>query len=251
MKITRLSLLSPGILALATGLSTLCLVQTSLAQTTPTTYRVVVSHVKPDMLNEWQDLQKNEYVPALKKGGVSTRSVYSTFFGNSGEYVVITPFDKYAEFDGPSPLVKALTQPGATRLQEKLRKCLVSQNTYEQTRLVDISNVVTPPPEVIVSVRYRIAAGKMPDFVALVKSDVLPVYKKAKMQLTVNQRGPGANATDVTLSTGYQKYAQMDGGPFLTQQLGADAAAKLNAKFAPFRTLVEVVVRHRVDDLSW
>src|SRR5579863_5998623 len=166
MKIMRLSLSSASVLVLATGLSTVC-----LAQTAPTTYRVVVNHVRPDMLTEWLDLQKNEVVPALKKGGTKTRSVYSTFFGNAGEYVVITPFGKYADFDGPSPLVKALTQPGADRLQAKTRKCLVSSNSYEQTRLVDISNVLTTPPEVIVSVRYRIAAGKLPDFIALVKSD--------------------------------------------------------------------------------
>jgi len=53
----------------------------------------------------------------------------------------------------------------------------------------------------------------------------------------------GANTNDVIMVTGYQKYAQMDGGPFLTQQLGADGAAKLNAKFAPFRTTIEVLVR--------
>jgi hypothetical protein len=246
MKITGLSLLSTSVLALATGLSTLC-----LAQTTPTTYRVAVSHVKPDMVNEWLALEKNEVVPALKKGGVHTQSVYATVFGNGSEYVVIRPFDKYADFDNPSPLVKALTQAGADRLLAKTRKCIESQTIYEQTRLVDISNVLTTPPKVIVSARYRIAAGKIPDFIALVKSDVLPVYKKAKVQLVVNQRGPGANVNDVTMSTGYQKFAQMDGGPFLTQQLGADGAAKLNAKFASFRTLVEVTVRNRVDDLSW
>jgi hypothetical protein len=91
----------------------------------------------------------------------------------------------------------------------------------------------------------------MNDFIALVKSDVLPVYKKAKVTLIVSRRGPGANTNDVTMSTGYQKYAQMDGGPFMTQQLGEDGAAKLAAKFAPFRTTVEVLVRHRVDDLSF
>jgi hypothetical protein len=246
MRITRLSPLSVSFLALSIGLPTLC-----LAQPEPAMYRVVIDHVKLDMLNEWLDLQKNEVIPALKKGGARTQSVYASFFGNTGEYVVIRPFEKYADFDGPSSLVKALTQPGADRLQAKTRKCLVSQTSYAQTRLVDISNVVTPTPEVIVSVRYRIAAGKMPDFIALVKSDVLPVYKKAKVQLVVNQRGPGANVNDVTMSTGYQKYAEMDGGSFLTKQLGADGVAKLNAKFAPFRTMVEIVVRHRVDDLSW
>jgi hypothetical protein len=247
MKITCLSLPFVSILALSTGFSTFALAQ----QTAPATYRVVVNRVKLDMLNEWLDLEKKEVVPALKKGGVRTQSAYATFFGNAGEYVVLRPFDKYADFDNPSPLVKALTQPVWDRLQAKLRKCLESQTSYAQTRLVDISNAVTPAPEVIVSVRYRIAAGKMPDFIALVKSDILPLYKKAKVQLIVNQRGPGANVNDVTMSTGYQKYADMDGGTFLTKQLGADGLAKLNEKFAPIRTLVEVIVRHRVDDLSW
>jgi len=246
MTITRLSLSPASILALATGLSTPC-----MAQPAPTMYRVAVSHVKLDMLNEWLDIEKNEIVPALKKGGVTTQTVYTNLLGNTGEYVVIRPMAKYADFDGPSPLVKALTQPAADRLLAKARKTLVSQNVYVITRLVDISNVLTQQPEVTVSARYRIAPGKMPDFIALMKSDVLPVYKKAKVTLIVSQRGPGGNTNDVTVTTGYQKYADLDGGTFLTKQLGADGAAKLNAKFASFRTQVEVLVRHRVSELSW
>lgn len=247
MKVTRLPNLSASVIVLTAGISTLCQAQPASAPT----FRVIVTHVRPDMLTEWLDLQKNEVVPALKKAGVPTRTVLATFFGNLGEYSVIQPFQKFADFDSPGPLVKALDSPGATRLNEKLRKCTVSQNSYENIRIPEISNELTPPPEVVVSVRYRIAPGKMNDFIAMVKSDVLPIYKKAKVSLIVNRRGPGGNVNDVTMSTGYQKYAQMDGGPFLTQQLGEDGAAKLNAKFAPFRTTVEVLVRHRVDDLSF
>ena len=58
----------------------------ALAQPAQTLYRYVHTHVKPDMLNEWLDLQKNEVVPALKKAGQTTRSVYvSGLFGNSFE----------------------------------------------------------------------------------------------------------------------------------------------------------------------
>ena len=66
MKIRRVSLSSASIVVLATTLSTYCLAQT------PTSgfARVTVTHVKPDMVNEWLDLQKNEVVPALKKAGV-------------------------------------------------------------------------------------------------------------------------------------------------------------------------------------
>jgi len=238
-----------GVLALAVSLST-----PALAQPAPTLYRHVHTHVKPDMLNEWLDLQKNEVVPALKKAGQNTRSVYvSGLFGNSFEYVTITPFAKYADFDAGSPIVKALGQPAAARLNEKLRKCIVSQNSYVGTRLTEISNVPDGPPPpvvVVVSARYRIAAGKMQDFQALVKSDILPVYKKANVRLIVTQRGLGANG-DVTVATGYAKWADLDGGPFLVKQLGADGAAKVNAKFAGIRTLIEVVAWSPVADLSF
>lgn len=220
---------------------------------TPTQFRYTHTQVKPEMLNEWLDLQKNEVIPAQKKAGLTTRTVYvASLFGNTYEYVTVTPFAKYADFDGDGPLVRALGPAAAARLNEKLRRCVASQFSYAGTRLTDISNVIDGPPSaVVVSVRYRIASGKMADFRDLVKSDVLPVYKKANVRLAVTQRGPGANVNDVTMATGYAKYAELDAGPVLTKQLGADGAAKVNAKFAPFRTLVEVVVRRRVEDLSF
>lgn len=53
------------------------------------------------------------------------------------------------------------------------------------------------------------------------------------------------------MSTVISKFADLDGGPFLTKRLGQDGAAKVNAKFVGIRTLIEVYVRSRVDDLSF
>jgi hypothetical protein len=131
----------------------------------------------------------------------------------------------------------------------KLAKCVVSSNSFMSTLLTDLSNQV---------IRLRSAGrcaialrGKTQEFQSLVKSEILPVYKKAKANLAVLQRGPGANPADVVLATGYAKYADMNGGPFLVQQLGQAGADKVNAKFAGIRTTVEVVVRRRVPDLSF
>jgi hypothetical protein len=244
-KLTSLS--ASSVFALAASLSSLC-----LAQSTPTTYRTSIYHLKPDMVNEWVDMEKNEVVPALKKAGVKTRNVYVTAaFGNAGEYLITQPFDNFSEFDGPNPLVRALDGPGAARLLTKLAKCEVSVNSYENIRLLDISNVFDPPAAIVVSARYHITAGKLPEFRELVKSEILPVYKKAKVSLIVSQRGPGANPSDVTMVTGYTKMADMQGGPFLVQQLGQAGADKVAAKFAGIRTLAEVVVRRRVAELSF
>jgi hypothetical protein len=243
----RFALQIPAGIVLAAALSNPCLAQSSMS-------RVTITHVRPDMLTEWVDLQKNEVVPALKKAGIKSRIVYSSgLFGNSYEYVVLTPIENFAQFDGESPITKALGAVPAARLGEKLRKCTVSSQSFLSTRLDDLSNPPDPsqPPKILVSTRVRIAPGKMPEFQSLIKTDVLPVYKKAKAGYTVSQRGLGANSNDVVLSTIYNKYADLDGGPVLVKALGPEGAAKLLAKFTGVATLVEQIVRSRVEDLSF
>src|SRR5205085_11933642 len=137
-------------------------------------------------------------------------------------------------------------EPGANRLNTKLRKCIVSSNSYVGNRLLDLSNVIDDAPTFIVSTRYRIAPGKMDDFQSLVKSDILPVYKKNKVSFALTRRTLGANTNDVTFTVGYKKYAELDGGPILTKLLGQEGAAKVNAKFTGIRTPVETVVRSRI-----
>ncbi|MGO8943346.1 MAG: hypothetical protein ACLQJ7_06700, partial [Syntrophobacteraceae bacterium] len=101
---------------------------------------MVIVHVKPDMLNEWLDLEKNEVIPAQKKGGIASRTTYQTLRGNPFEYVMVTPFDKFAVFDGTSPQVKALGAEGAARLSAKLRKCEESVQVFVSSPLADLSN---------------------------------------------------------------------------------------------------------------
>jgi hypothetical protein len=238
-----------GAILLALNLTTLCNAQSA----TDPTSRITITHVKPEMLTEWRDIQK-DMIPILKKGGTKFRTVYqTTLFGNNYEYLTTSPFMSYAEFDNPNPIVKALEPAAAARLNEKLRKCIVSANSFSQTRFNDLSNLVDndAPLPIAVSARYRIAPGKMAEFQALVKSEVLPVYKKAKVRFTVNRRGIGTNVNDVTMVTYYSKFADLDGGPFIMKQLGQAGADKLNAKFTGIRTLIEVVTRRRVDELSF
>jgi hypothetical protein len=214
---------------------------------------VAIVHVKPDMLNEWLDLEKNEVIPAQKKGGLASRTTYQTLRGNVFEYVNVTPFDKYAVFDGTSPQVKALGAEGSARLGAKLRKCEESVQVFVSSPLADLSNLPSGDiPAIAVYTRVRVADGKMQEYLNFVKTELLPLYKKANVRFTVVQRGLGANANDLTQvrSVG-DKYADFDAGSVLTRALGAEGATKLLAKSAGMATLVEQVVRRRVPDLSF
>jgi len=138
---------------------TVCWAQSAAEQPAPNRSRVQQIQVKPDMVNEWMDLQRHEVVPALKKGGTKTRTVYQTNIGAGFQFLIVTPFAKFAEFDGDNAQVKALGQTAAARLAEKLRKCTDGNSNWIITELTSLSNIIpnSPPPEKIVSTRLRIA----------------------------------------------------------------------------------------------
>jgi hypothetical protein len=69
----------------------------------------------------------------------------------------------------------------------------------------------------ILSTRVRVTAAKLAEFQALVETEILPIYKKANVNMTVSARGLGANPGDITVSVGINKYAEMDGGSLLTR----------------------------------
>jgi hypothetical protein len=204
------------------------------------------------MLNEWMDLQKNELIPAQKKAGPATRTTYQTVFGNTNEFLTVTPLGKYADFDGPSYLDRALGVVGAARLAAKLQKCLESRQVFISNALPELSSAPAGQlPALGVFTRVRVATGKLEDYEAFVKGEVLPIYKKADVGLTVTRRGLGANANDVVQVSWLTKMADIDAGSPITRALGPAGAAKLLAKTAGMATLVEQVVRRRVPDLSY
>src|SRR5437879_6366900 len=168
---------------LALCLSTFCLAQTQTSTAPPTHNQVVIIHVKPDMQNEWFDLQKNELVPAQKKGGLASRTTYQTLLGNSSEYVIVTPFNKFAEFDSEPKLASVLGAQGAQRLMAKLAKCTESRQAFVSNPMPELSNLPdAPPPPMGIFTRRRVAAGKMQEYESFVKNEILPIYKKANIR---------------------------------------------------------------------
>ena len=99
--------------------------------------------------------------------------------------------------------------------------------------------------------RRRIAPGKMQEYEDFIKTEILPIYKKAKEPYTVTRRGLGANNNDVTSISWVNKASDLDAGPPTTRALGAAGAAKLAARTAGLATLVDQVVRRRVAELSY
>jgi hypothetical protein len=212
-----------------------------------------VIRVKPEMLTDWLELQKNLVVPALKKAGVKARTVYASgIFGEAFDYTIVQPMRGFAEFDSAEAQAEALGLLSDARLAEKLRRCISGASSFLNTVLPDVSNpgVISDPP-IVGFLRLRVAPGKMEEYLNLYKSEVLPLLKKADSWVLVASRRLGTDGYDLTFETPMTKFADLDAPPALIRAIGPEGVAKLTAKLNPLATVIENTILIRQPDLSF
>lgn len=258
MKSPSQSLLAVAVLALgfSAASSAPATAQPAAGASATTRSQVTVVRIKAEMLDEWIDLQRNEVVPALKKAGIKQRTVWATAVGNSFEFTIIAPFEKFAVMDAPAgPLVTALGAEAAGRLNAKIRKCIEVQRTYMANRVNDV-DIPAGDALVMRTVVRRVPQGRAQDYVSFYRSDIFPALKKAKAEgkiagATIAIRGAGAQANEVTTTEYYSKFADLDAPNALAAVVGAEGMAKINAKGLPLATTVQTIIRRRMAGLSF
>jgi hypothetical protein len=230
---------------------------TAQSAPTPATERsyVTVVRLKPDMVDTWIALQRNEVIPAQKKAGVTSRVTLATVVGNSFEYVMIAPFPLWAAMDGDAPLVRGIGREGAAALNAKLRACILTQQSYMVTRSDSLS---VPAPDAMVwrQVIRRVVPGKMGELRTFVRDSITPIMRKAAADgriagFSFAARGVGAPNGEVTTNSLYKNFAGLDSGDPLVIGVGRAAAAALNARLTSLAPTVQVIVRRRLSDLSF
>jgi hypothetical protein len=207
------------------------------------------------MVAEWQEFQRNESMPALKKGGVKERQTWQTAnFGEAYEYVFVSPIEDFAQFDGDSAVVKALGQEGARAYLAKARRMIVASHSYAVQERPDLSyeGTMTGPPKLAVVASVSVAAGKNAAFESFIKSDVVPIMKKANVSgYFVNQTMLGGNANEYVTLTFYDSFAEIGRGlPFL-RILGPAGYERFLQKTAGLVTNLERTVMRYVPGLSF
>src|SRR6185295_11051490 len=82
---------------------------------------VTVLSVKPEMLADFQNFTKAETNPALRKGGQKWRDVWRTTgaAGDPFEFIIVSPIDNLKQYEGQTPLLKALGKQGFKAWEEK------------------------------------------------------------------------------------------------------------------------------------
>ena len=204
----------------------------------PQRISVNVTQVKPEMLQAYQDLIRNEGVPAYKKAGIAWRHVFANGpFGQGFTFVTVTPITNYAQYDQqPGPIARAIGADGAAKYNAKLRAMIVSQHTTASTlqqNLSLVSNASTPAAFVVVQTIQPLP-GRGNEYNAITEKEYVPIYKKAGIKdywFYINNFGVPQSATIVRPIS---KLAELDQpnplAEAMNKALGAEAAQKLNLR---------------------
>jgi hypothetical protein len=215
-----------------------------------TTYRL-----KPDSVPAWRALERNEVVPALKKAGVETRTVYRTIVGEATEYQVRRPIAGFEIYDEPGELERALGPARAADLQARLAACIESVHVHVENRQNEFFIDPGEAPVQFAS-KYRALPGKAGAYTVYFRNYMLPVFEKAKengtfsgLDYTVSQHGGEWGL--ITLNMYYSSFAPLDGEPPVAKTLGPEGTRELLAKGQGLIDPLEWIVRKRVAELSF
>jgi hypothetical protein len=218
---------------------------------------VTITQLKPDMVTTWEDLQKNEMIPAQKKAGLPWRHTLGNgASGQSFTRVTIGPLANYAQLDMPGFITRAVSAEANANYNAKVRPTILSQRQYIDTLQPDLSlqsNATTMQALQFVQV-VELLPGKGNDFAASMKEDYLPAYKKAGVKdywvYTTNQGAPGGERV---LVRPIAKYADLDKPALLVQAgLSQEQQDKIGARRnATLAKGVETEVYRFIPELSY
>jgi len=233
-RITGPQLVTLIIVAAGIGLAGLVTFSRAQApQPPPQRAQVTVTQLRPEMVTTWEDLQRNDMIPAQKKTGLPWRQTLGNgASGQSFTRVTIIPLANYAQLDMPGFLQRAVSAEANANYNAKLRQTIAEQQVYIQTLQVDesiIGNASTTQPLWVVQVAH-ILPGKGNDFAASLREDYLPAYKKAGVTdykvYNTNQGEPGT-----VLVRPIANYAELDKPGLLAQAgLTQDQQTKIGAR---------------------
>jgi hypothetical protein len=228
------------------------------AQQAQTTRLIVeIVQLKPDMQDEWRAMQQNEVNPALKKQGITTRTVLETLFGDRPEYVTIRPLPSFAELDGTGLLQQALGERAADALIARLQATAVANVRFIVNRQDEFTLGNTSAP-IRVTNYYQINPGAGDAYREFLRDQVIPLNRRALesgriagYSVSVFALGspvPGLWSQTTYLPNAAALDAQQGVAP---QILGEAGAALLAARARELRTNYRVVVRRRIPELSY
>ena len=199
--------------------------------------------VKPDMTSEFQDMVKNEFNPALIKGGLKESWTWHNGLGDAFSYVFVSSLGKMAEMDGPSPIEKGLGAEAIGPFFKKAGTMVTSVRSTVMMERPDLSFVASNAlPKMAVVVTMKAAPGRQTEFETYFMNEFMPAFKKSEAKgLMMHQLIMGGDPHEYVMLVPIDNWSEIDKGPPVARSMGMDAWKKLRDRMPGAITDINVM----------
>ena len=214
--------------------------------------RINYLRIKSGMNTEWQEFRKSESMPMYRKAGVKEQTVSAmSQFGETG-YLIASPLESLAQYDGPGSAVRALGQEGAAAYGAKNTRFIESTHAT----LLELRPELSMPPaqnyqtKLFVVTTTTVAPGRTEEYENYVKTALLPVIKQAAPKGYLLGRVAYGGATNQYMSALFveswadlQRYREArDKAGMAAKLAGKTAGIVLNTENAVYRFVPELSI---------
>lgn len=190
--------------------------------------------VKPDRIGDFQAEIKELNALYAKGGSTNYASMWVSLTGTR-EYVRASYYKTWAELDATSDPKLKDEAADIARVTTRILDCTSGWRRVIAEIRPDLSiEQATEMPKMIRVLTTDVRPEKISDYLALVKSDILPAAQKSGMKLyEFSETRYGASSTEVTSVIGMDNWAALDGGFGVEKALGKEGYEALRARIRP------------------
>ena len=187
------------------------------AQDSETWMRVNIVQVRPDKLDDFVELYRDEINPALRQAGVPWRSAWQAGeFGETYERLFVTPMASFGELDAGGPLARVLEPRELERVLERLREYTDARQSYAVQYRADLSVESDDVSGLSIArvTNVRVAPGRGAEFEAFLR-DNLENFRVAGVVFGIYRRQFGPGPVVWQIVENLRSYAELGRGGIL------------------------------------
>jgi hypothetical protein len=216
----------------------------------PAITNMVRIHVKPDRVDEFRSIQAR-FTEARKQAGGKYRGVWRNV-NDSYEFVVVTPHDKYAEYDAPPQ--RSMPEAEFARLGSRFQQCIDSREVTIGDVIQELGIQPTKTPSMVHTIRTAVRPGMVDQYLDLVK-EINGFYRKVGLTgYGISRVRLGGSRNTFFSWRAVENMAEFDGPGWAgkaLQAMGEEAAQEWIAKYQQVIESAEHDLYRYQKDLSY
>ena len=208
--------------------------------------------VKPDRIGDFQ-AEIKEYNAVIAKGGSAHYDSVWVSLTGPRVYALVSYYKTWAELDAVSDPKMKEQAADMARIGTRIIDCTESsRRTIEEVKTdLSLPNSGEMPKMIRVLVS-EVRPEKYNDYLALVKSDILPAAKKGGLKdYSIAQTRYGGPSVQITSVAGLNNWAELDGPFGVEKGAGKEGYQTLLGKLRPLIMTSEADVYRFMPDLSY